>query len=112
MKLTVTKAILGFDSEPLTRDEKKLQADGSTKVEAGPLLLRHVLVTALNAPGPRYQEETVEEKFRRGFLAIEIHVKDEVELTAEDVAMMKKLVALGWAPVIVYRANQILEQRD
>ncbi len=108
MKLDMTAPLVGFDGLPLEQDF--IGSDG--KKAKRPVVLRDVIITALNSPGPRYAEESVEEKFKRGFLSVEAHTKSEIEVTVEDAAMMKKLVAASFAPLLVYRAHLALDGRE
>jgi len=108
MKLNMKAPIIGFDGVPLEQDFTA--ADG--KKQKRPVVLRDIIITALNTPGPRYMEETPEEKFKRGFLCIEAHTKDEIDVSAEEAAMMKRCVAAGYAPLLVYRAHLALDGKD
>lgn len=109
MKLDTTAVIRDLDGDPVEMDRQPTEVGAPLKV----VTLKHVLVTALSTPqGDQYRQETAEVKFRRGFLALQIHTNPTVELTAEDVVMLKKLVADSYAPLVVYRAHLALEGKD
>lgn len=108
MKLNMKAPIIGFDGVQMEQEFTK--SDG--KKEQRGVVLRDILITALMSPGPRYAEESAEEKFKRGFLSVEAHTKDELEVSAEDAALMKRCVAAGYAPVLVYRAHLALDGKD
>lgn len=110
MRIDTTEVIRDLDGDPVEMDQPK-----PTEVGERPkaVTLKHVLVTALSTPqGDQYRQEAPEVKFRRGFLALQIHTNDEVELSAEDVVMLKNLVAASYAPLVVYRAHLALEGKN
>lgn len=76
----------------------------------GPLTLRSACVDALLGT---YQDEASlsgEEKYRRFQLAAKLSGSDEVDLTAEEIAQLKKLVGRAWAPLVVGRVYELLER--
>lgn len=88
----------------LSQDLKNL--DGTSLPE--PQTLGAVLQNALLFP---YQDEpnlAGEEKMRRASLALRIHSGDG-EMTVEEIALCKKLVAKAYAPLVVLRAWQALD---
>lgn len=59
--------------------------------------------------------ETVpaEEKFSRGELAMRIHAATEpLELKSQDVTLLKKVIARGYGPIVVYRAWPMLDAAE
>jgi hypothetical protein len=59
-----------------------------------------------------YQDETATadiDKWRRGELAIRVSSGAKLALPAEDVALIKHLVAKLWGPIVVYRAWPLLD---
>ena len=77
--------------------------------EGGPALtLREAVTTALVAP---YKDETPSgmEKVRRWQLAMKIQATHDIELTADDIALVKSLVAKAYGPMIVGQVWSILD---
>lgn len=75
----------------------------------GPLTLRSACVDALLGA---YQDEVAlpgEEKYRRFQLATKLSSSDEVDLTAEEITQLKKLVGKAWSPLVVGRVYELLE---
>ncbi len=74
-----------------------------------PLTLAAVSVTALLAD---YKDEqpTADEKVRRWKLAQHIHGVSEITIAIEDVALIKKLIGIAYAPLIVGQAFAMLEK--
>lgn len=99
MKINVAQQFKEIDGTPATTgDDKKL-----------PFLLRKVLVEALLL---NYNDETPsgEDKVTRYELAVKIQAADgELEVKAEEVALMKKLVGKAYATIIVGQAWKMLE---
>lgn len=76
----------------------------------GPLTLGSACVDALLGA---YQDEAAlpgEEKYRRFQLATKLSSSDEVDLTAEEIAQLKKLVGKAWSPLVVGRVYELLER--
>jgi len=64
---------------------------------------------ALISAGDQQQKESGEEKAKRYQLAIKLANGGEIELTAEDIAKIKKLIGESYAPIIVGQAYDMLE---
>jgi hypothetical protein len=76
------------------------------------LTLKDAIVNALTAI---YQDEKPEgvESFKRGQLASVIYkATGEIEVTAEDVALMKKLLGRYYGPAVIYPAYMLLEKGE
>ena len=92
MLLKVTAPLVGFDGSPFT--------DGAT--------LRSVIVNAL-AGMAEGEQLTGEQKLERYRLAKKIHVEDEAKLRAEDVVLVKAVVAAAYGPLVVGQVFEALE---
>lgn len=90
MKIDFSKDILDLDGKPT---ELKLDA---------------VSKTALLASYPDEQNLSGDEKVKRFQLALKIAPK-EVDVSVEDAALIKKLIAKGYATLVTARAWEILE---
>ena len=80
--------------------------DGSSLPEA--LTLGAVVQNSLLFPFADEKDLSGEEKAKRAGLALRIHA-GEGNLTAEDIALCKRLVGKAYAPLVVYRAWQALD---
>ncbi len=99
MRIDFSQAILGYDGQPLT--------DGTK-----PLTLGSVAVDALSATFPAEggnDRPDGAEKQRRFRLALIAYAAKEADLPIEDVALIKKLVGIGYAPLVVGRVYELLE---
>ena len=85
---------------------------GGQKVTKKDLTLREVITNSLLAPPPQGQRDQMEgaEKARRYFLAIEIHkAKNQVELSVDDIKLIKDEIGRVYPPLIVGQAYEILD---
>lgn len=100
-------------SAVLTDQDDKPVIDCAGKPEEcpdkNPLTLGKVALRVLTAPFDDERNISGEEKFKRGQLAMRVHNGGVVTLQAEDVALIKRLVAKGYGPLIVYRAWPLLD---
>jgi hypothetical protein len=71
--------------------------------------LKDVAVDALLAQFQDEQNLSGEEKCKRYVLATRIYGNDEIELTVEEVALIKKLIGRGFSPLVVGQAYSMLE---
>ena len=97
MKIETTQPLIGYDGKPLQ--------NGSD----GPLTLRSVCCAALTAT---YQDEpnlSGEEKVRRFELARLLYREEQLDMTIEDVALLRVLVAKGYGPIVVGPAWEALD---
>jgi hypothetical protein len=127
MQIDVTKAITNYDNTPLLGPDglkasdaivhlASLQAsisaqDLANAIEAVsvPLTLREVCCGALMGV---YKDETElagQEKTRRWCLARKVYEDDAPDLQAEDVTVLKELIAKRYSTAVVGRAWQMLE---
>jgi len=97
-KIDVTQKLVGLDGEPL-KDQK--QED---------LVLRSICENALLGMNPK-EQIAGEEKMARYALAMKIHKYDEVDLSAEEITKIKKIVGDSYAPLVVGRAWEILDPK-
>ncbi len=85
--------------------------DGTTipvsETDKTPITLGKVLVDAMVATVPGENVPT-EEKSRRFFLALKIH-EGKRDLTAEEVALAKKVVGSIYGPLVVGRVTELLD---
>lgn len=74
-----------------------------------PVSLKTVAVNALFAPFPDEREIDGTEKAKRFNLGLRIDVGGEVEVSAEEVSLVKKLIGKAYPVLIVGRAYQLIE---
>ena len=96
MQRDFSLAFKTFDGTPIVQDEK-------------PLTLQRVSINALMTPMDDEKNLGGEDKFARYKLASRINATSVVEVTAEEIAMLKKLIGKVYAPIIVGPAFEALE---
>lgn len=74
-----------------------------------PLTLQRVAVNALLSQAEDEANLSGEEKFKRYKLASRIHAEPAVEVSAEEVALLKRLIGKLYLPIIVGPAFEALE---
>lgn len=85
---------------------------GGQKVMKKDLTLREVITNSLLAPPPQGQRDQMEgaEKARRYYLAMEIHkANKQVELSVDDIKLIKDEIGRVYPPLIVGQAYEILD---
>lgn len=93
MKYDVTQVLKGFDGRELKYTNEEGQRQDMT--------LRWSCCNALVSAYEDERSLTGVEKFNRHLLACKIHEQDEVDLTPEEVVLIKKLVAKGYNAAVV-----------
>jgi hypothetical protein len=91
-------------------NEKIKDLDGNVLKDNGKeLTLLNVATTSLLAV---FDDERIDgqEKAKRGMLAIKIHSNPDVELTVEEIALIKRLIGKTYVPLVVARAYEIIEE--
>jgi len=104
MKFDPTPALKKFNGEP----HKEIDPETGRSSDKD-LQLKTAIVNSLTAI---YQDEKPEglESFRRGQLAsIIFKAEGEIELTTEDIALIKKLLGKYYGPAIVFSAYSLIE---
>ena len=101
---------IDFDAIMVDLDDEPI-IDGRAKAEQKPLTLASICEQVLSID---FAGEAVNgpEKLRRARLAGLIHRKRQLVLKAEDVTLVKILVAKGWPPLIVMRAYPLLDPAE
>lgn len=99
--------LIDYDGKPLP--QVMVGPDGRVVPSGNELTLRTVAVNALSAEHADERGLSGEDKVKRAALALRIHQQDDVELTAEEIALLKRLVARISPPLVVLRAWAILD---
>lgn len=98
MKINFNQELQTFDGKPIIKQ--------GTKEET--LKLIDVAVNALLTPD---EKSSGEERFKRYNIALNIHSNsNEADLNVEDVATLKKLIGVTYAPIVVGQAWNMLEK--
>lgn len=105
MNINTCIALLDWEGNVLTKKHFGVNSDN-------PANLGFVLATALGTPYPDEKNVSQEEKFQRYELALKIRGNEEVELSAEEVVLLKKLVAKLSTVLIYGQVASILEGKD
>ena len=88
------------------------ELDGtSIRVGEKDLTLKDVSCTSLSLP---FADEQIsgEEKAKRGLLAFRLYVNPDIDLTLEELGLIKKLVGKGYGSIIVAQAWEMLEGKN
>jgi hypothetical protein len=114
--IALAVAALGSAASAADFDARIVNLDGSPvtddKGKAIELTVRSVSVNALMTPQQDEPNLTGEEKLRRAELARRILTKDTAPLTAEDTALIKKLINKTYpSPLVVEQAWRALEAK-
>jgi hypothetical protein len=99
MKINVSQPLNSYEGKPLVENEK-------------PILLRSVIINALNYTTKDTKPTTAEEKMGLYELSVKVFNEDEIELSSEQISMIKKNMAEMFSPVITGQACMILEGKE
>ena len=79
--------------------------------DAPPLDLATVAGMALltETPADPRAPKNPADKIKRFSLAVKVHAGGVVSLSAEEIALLKSAIAEGYSPLVVGRANEILD---
>jgi hypothetical protein len=97
VKVNFDAAILDLDDKPMA------QAPDNPE----PATLKHVCMQALQANDPRAPDDSAK-KLRCFELLLKLRAGGEQDITPEDATLMKEKVAIGYGPMIMGRAFQLL----
>jgi hypothetical protein len=104
--------ILDLYGQPMVDDAKcPLDQAGNRKCD-DPATLGIVAMRALLAPYQGEENLSGEDKFKRFALAMKIKGGGEVPLSAEDTALLKKLIGKLYTPLVVGRAFPLLDPAE
>lgn len=106
-KVDFTTILLDADNEAITVcvDNPTPLDDRDCKARR-PLTLGMVSMRALSAPE---QGLAPEESLKRGQLAFNVYTSKAAQLTVDELAMIKRLIARAYGPIIVARAFPLLD---
>jgi len=103
---------INFDSKikNLKNENMKLSTDG----KESDVILKDVSINALLADirEQGVKPETGREKLKKFKLARKIDAGGEIELTAEEISLIKEKIGKGYSTLVVGRAYELLEQVD
>lgn len=109
MKIKVTQVLLELEGCEMATGGNLCPQCGQPLGERKPFTLRLACTRALSAVYRDEQNVSGDEKFERGVLAMKIYNEDTVELKAEEIAMVKKLVAKMYGPIVILQVHNLLE---
>jgi hypothetical protein len=98
MLIDFTKKITNLDGDPIINDKKELT-------------LALVCENALLALTEKNNSLPGAKKVHRAILAQCIHTEGQVDIVAEDVAMIKDVIAESYSPLVIMRAWEILDPK-
>ena len=99
MKIDFNTKIKNLDGTAIKNKKKDLTA-------------RYFATEALLALADTEKNLSGEEKFKRGQLAEKIYMKDVVDLTVEEISLVKKMVGKVFNSLVVLRMYKILENKN
>lgn len=86
--------------------------DGKDFIENGkPLAVKTILMNACIATySPQKDDPSGEEKAMRFALAVRLNAGGDVEVSPEEIVLLKKLVGYGWSPLVVGQIYEYLNK--
>lgn len=108
MKIDTTQTIKNLDGTDL-KAQVPGDEEGKTRLEA--LTLKTVMVNSLMSNNQNDKAEG-NQKAKRWNLALKVQKEDVVELSAEQITMVKKLIGQGYATAVVGPAFTMLEELE
>lgn len=128
MKVNVTQELKDLQGDPMgmpselqtklnavrdlliqSKQQEAIRLLGELCVAPPAATVRRVCCDALVAAFDDERNLAGEEKVKRFLLAQKLMAAEEVDLTSEDVSLLKKLVAKGFGPLVVGQAWQLLD---
>ncbi len=100
MKRNFDQLLTGLGGKPLLNEDQQ-----PTNLTLGAICVQALLMTFPD------EQVTGEEKFRRYQLAERLSTGGEVEVTAEEVALLKNLAGKGYVPLMVGAVWKALEEQ-
>lgn len=111
MKIDFTKELYKLNGEPLL--EIEVNEKGEQKL-GEPLTLCTVAVAALHDQYPDEKVLPIKEKYERGEIASKIFKSDSngLDLTTEEIALVKKLIGKRFGVLVVWQSESLLENKE
>lgn len=103
------KTLIHDDGKPICSIETK---DGAECPEGKALTLRIAARNALRFSFPDERDVSGDDKYKREELGQALTGANEIKLKAEDIALIKKLIAKLYGPIVVYQAWNILDPKE
>lgn len=112
MKVNINYKFKQINGQPLS--------DGSFEDGGKPkaLTLQSIMVQSLLAHNEREEKIDANDKYKRYSLAMKINAIEAgendhmMEMTAEDVTLLKSLIGKLWSPLVVGQAFEVLEEKE
>jgi len=108
MKVPVTSVLYDIEGIPL-RDAAVISSTGAILRPERDFTLRKACTEALQTNGLAGDTLDGEERYRRYQLAIKIMSEDTPNLSAEEIAKLKRVIGLAFGAIVVGRAYEILD---
>jgi len=119
MKIKLNYVFKTLDGKPIQNQSAELDEKGQEQIKRKDFTFRQacenaLLIEPINPQTGRAMKSIDGvEKNRRGGLAYQIHkAGSEIDLSVDDVKLLKDLIAEMGSPLIVYQAWNILDPRD
>lgn len=122
MKVKTTEVLTSLQGEPLREmeaydNEKFISSEETpnenpTHTRRKEITLRDVCVAALTSGFEGEARMTAPVKLELYLLSVKIFQNDEVDLTVEEIALVKKRIGIICPPLIVGRAYELLEKTN
>jgi len=101
MRVDVNQTLKALNGEVLKDNDGKGNVVDAT--------LKTAIVNGLLAPVQQGKNESGLDKVKKYELATRVYKNDEVELTAEDIVLIKKCVGENFAPIVVGQVYEMLD---
>lgn len=98
-------AEVNFGTVLIDQDDKPIM-DGDKQLTLG-----RAAMVALMSPQPDEQTLPADEKLRKGKLALKVYANGVLDLSVEDIALVKKYIGKTYGSLVVVRAFPLLDPR-
>jgi len=107
MKVNVLQPLKDYQGKPLMEDSGEL--DKNKKPIMKSILMRSIILSALNYTPKDGKQDSAEEKMATYQLSLKIWTSNEIDLTSEQISKIKANLAIMFAPLVAGQACMILE---
>lgn len=97
MKISFNEALLDFGGKPMIKEDT-----------GEPLTIKNVCINSLIGTSPK-RDIKPEDKFKQAVLAEKIYNNDELDLSVDNIKLLKDLVGMFWSPIVVMQVWRKLD---
>ena len=112
MKIRIDKILKDFDDKPIIKSPEVKDSEGKVIEKEVLFSVKEACMTALVNWQPS-EKVAGDEKFRRFELAVKVKAaKTEIDVSVEEIALVKQLIGDLFSPIVVGQAWNALEGKD